>query len=456
MRQTSTANADTGATRKRRRITCPYCFEEFWDDEVHFRVETIKEGDPKFGPRIDETYQKWWDTFGGISNEVGWTEGDVKPYERPVYDPSDSEADVFKGEPYSEIGKTWNTPQGTGMITTIQEVTGEETERRVCPRCHNPLPGRYGINEVYFISVIGSTGSGKTVYLSLLAEGMRKYFAKVGLTSRPITTALTTYIATNKLKKKRGIPEGTPIAQFVQPLFIDVVKGVNGKNVTKTLVFYDIAGENCTNHEGMDNFGAFIEHSHGIMFLIDSDSDEGFDPPQLVLNAIHMSGSLLTYDAEGKEQPSKIPTAICLSKGDVLAADRPDLADVFDDIQRTDQAEFNATQYNQFQPSILRFMNETDDGHTFIEDIPRSYRTHNYFMVTQLGGNIVKDGILTRDPSPRRIDEPLFWLLHQLGIIGTSGIINPPPLPPGTPVAEVSAKEKKPSFWGRLFGGSKS
>jgi hypothetical protein len=100
-------------------------------------------------------------------------------------------------------------------------------------------------------------------------------------------------------------------------------------------------------------------------------------------------------------------------------------------------------------------MTGTKGGSTFIGAIPNHYENYNYFMVTQLGGDIVKDGILTRNPRSRRLEEPLFWLLHKLGIIGTSGIINSPPLPPGTPVAEVSVKEKKPSFWGRLFGGSR-
>ena len=66
-------------------IVCPYCFKEFMHDQVHFRLETVKndgynesdieyETDPQrkeeirtsmyFQPKNDEKYMNFWKRFG--------------------------------------------------------------------------------------------------------------------------------------------------------------------------------------------------------------------------------------------------------------------------------------------------------------------------------------------------------------------------------------------------------
>lgn len=70
----------------------------------------------------------------------------------------------------------------SGFVNRAVDAFGVSSKVRICPYCHNVLPFEFGKYPVKYISVVGITSSGKTVYLSQLLRQIETFFVKAGLT----------------------------------------------------------------------------------------------------------------------------------------------------------------------------------------------------------------------------------------------------------------------------------
>ena len=152
-----------------------------------------------------------------------------------------------------------------GFVDSVTDFYGMETKERICPYCHNPLPPNYGKYKVHFIATVGITSSGKTVYLSQLLRRMDEYMANVGLGTLNMTSANNKFLKEHPVKMDMPLPKGTLPGALSDPLFYVVLDN----NVYHTLVFYDVAGENCVKPEDMGKYGPFIENADGIIMILD-------------------------------------------------------------------------------------------------------------------------------------------------------------------------------------------
>ena len=447
-------------------ITCPYCFKLFDDADVHFRMETtfteneldstgqkrfksdiesdfnsndaerkkiLKEYERReaFVPREDAQYEFFWRDFGGTTEEPSKSRDGalaVMPYHRPVFNPHAPEH-----APYFE---QTGIEDDYGMIISATDCFGANTTRRVCPHCHNPLPGTYGKHEVEFVSIIGITGAGKTVYLSQLCRHFNTYTGKVAITSIPTTGDARAYIHKNVVAMKTPLPVGSPPERLTQPIFFDMTQRINGKQNSRTMVIYDIAGENCVDPEKMKKFGAFVEHSDGILILIDpvqfemTGSYSKAAEPVEVLNTIYN-----LFANKNQESVCKIPLAICISKGDKIAGQiiGGNLAQTsyVRDTGGMYQPLFNAADYNPMQEKLRYFIQENDNN--LFMHLSNLYNNYNYFLFSAIGTStetVNIDGVEFDAPAgppiPARIDEPILWIFHKLGYIKSHGKINEP------------------------------
>ncbi len=447
-------------------IMCPYCFDEFADDEVHFRMETVldeEDLDPKnehrtreeiemdsrftgseiraqlqeydrrekFVKRDDEKYEAFWAEFGGTTEKSsisrdGKTPG-VLPYQRPVFDPKNPEHAEF----FSEREKLSDTVNETGLVYAAYDCFGRQTQRRVCPHCHNPLPGAYGKYPVKFISVIGISGAGKTVYLSQLCKYIAKQISYFDITANPTSIYAKEYLEANPVVMGKELPIGTPPEQFLQPLCFDLVYRHNNTGRFHTVVFYDIAGENCVDHEKIRGFGKFVEHSDGIILLIDPaqfNESSNKAQPVLVLQTIYN-----LFQNKGREEVRNLPIAVCISKGDTVA--REMMQQNLDDISFLQDNSgaylpcFNAEDYNRIHDAIKDFVQRNDNElHIRLRNL---YDNYNYFLFSAIGTSVKKiEGTGLDTPAgpaiPKRIMEPVVWLLYKYKFISSHGEIHEP------------------------------
>lgn len=444
-------------------ITCPYCFSVFPDDAVHFRSERVSEGVNPFVPEDyddfeefeqnckdklssayqkareweffkesngDEKYNHFWEQHGGTTTEE--ISQQKASWRRRVLDPSNPEHQQYLKPQNDGADYKKYLYMVEDFTTSITLTSGEICTQRVCPECHNPLPNQYGKHESRFIAVIGVTGAGKTVYLSQLVYGFDDYVVKVGLAALQTTDSPLKFLRKNPVNTKVPLPGSTPPGNFLQPLFYDLSKlDEYGKRKVYTLVIYDVAGENCDMEKMHSWFNSFIVHMHGVFLLIDpmqfkvikglsyDENAEEKGSPMKVLHTIH---NTIT---EGRSGKCDIPLAVCISKSDmqdvqdVLDGELTDM--LMDDVEPvTDvsgalMTQFNAKQYNPIAVKLHDFIKENEMA---LENfINVNYSCYNYFAFTSLGCG-VENNIPEGPIIPKRIEEPLLWLLNRFGFVG--------------------------------------
>ena len=299
-------------------IKCPYCFRTFRHDEVHFRIAEA--------------------TCEHARSRNNGAEGNVfARFERQErLDPKYSEVwgDFRGGEPSAAVKKLFHIPwvndnnkdtmiegdyirDDEGFVERIRDKCNRAfSSIRICPHCHNKLPLHYGKNPQKFISIMGVSASGKTVFIKQLLskigkDGQDGILGHVGGSRVSITFPDDDK---DELEANKPLPDATITLSFKIPYFVTM----SFEKKTYDFVIYDIAGEILVNlaNEDIDRFGFFggyIEKSDAIIMLI--------DPIQLVDNpAPRYSASVMMqtlYKVFGNQQ-LKIPTAITISKSDLL------------------------------------------------------------------------------------------------------------------------------------------
>ena len=439
------------------RIICPYCFANFYQDEVLFRAETcfteddilddydievMPDGPEKVKAKIDNDlkkeflagvhprYQQFWERFNGTTEQTRRNSANINSqffenYQKPIISPKNPRHVLF-----DNIGQTAPKLDRDGFLSSVTDRFGKRTSNRVCPECCNPLPMNYGKFPVKFISIIGITGAGKTVYLSSLLDNMHIYAGKIGMTPLP-NDAVNFFIETNKIAKDVTLPQGTPAARFSQPLCYNL-QYFHSKTLqreTSTFVLYDIAGENCVDPAGIENFGPFISRSDGIIILQDPKQFDGiYNEAHSMIDTVLQT---ITNLFVGK-QYCDIPLAMCISKADRLIQDNlfePALADMLSSEVRSalDFNGFCASEYNEISRMLNDFYFHQDPATR--QALRNGFDNFNYFAVSSLNcelkdtgaRNDATDGepLLTpaEMPHPLRIEEPLFWLFTQFGFI---------------------------------------
>ena len=447
-------------------ITCPYCFKQFDDSKVHFRMETVDPDEEAFAPRTDEKYEEFWEPFGGTTELFSPSRdraGDVSPWLRPVYDPMDpSKKEVFGGSARYLVGDD--------IVIGVKDRHDVLTERRVCPECHNPLPGRYGRFPVKFISLIGISGAGKTVYLSQLCKYMGKRMGVYNFSVTPTSAYAHEYMITNRVAANALLPQPTPPERFQQPLCFDFhFRDSMGQPHSQTFVFYDIAGENLQFAEGRADiaesarrFGPFIRHSDAIIMLIDPMQFSGDDDHEDAVTALTVIDSM--FD---RERLRHLPLAVCISQAD----GKPQLPDgtidkyaptFCSDIihvpalpeMRVNEGmgeRFSVTDYNELRDRIDAFVRSMAYDVPLHTTLSMTYGCYNYFMIESIGVDLVEQEgeggfsfmVPSATPRPKRIIEPILWILSKLPI-GRGDM---------RPILEVRGFINEPGDWTCQFCG---
>lgn len=468
-------------------MICPYCFKTFSHRQVHFRMESyfdqnnlndegyqyedfqipgvVPEQDKQhllqqteeripFLIKDDPLYMDWWKQYGGTTEQAYGIDSKLpcKVYQLSVLDPSNQEhqkslqvlnPDAADVDRYLEL-------DGDGMASAVVDRFGQETRRRVCPHCHNPLPINYGKNNVQFLSVIGITGSGKTVYLSQLLSGIQEAVASLNMTATA-TTDIANFIMSNPVEEDKPLPAASVEGRFSQPMVYDLSYSAADSTIrTETIVFYDIAGEDCQSPKAMEKYGRFVQNSNAIMLLIDPQKQLDLRTknsiadgrlrmaPQVVLDTIHNTFLRLP----GTEKCS-IPLAVCVSKSDtflnyikdpeakkIAGSDMIPLRN-----ERTQDyiPEFNAEEYNKLNQEIRKLTKGP-----LMAVLRVGFLTYNFFAFSATGcaTEVRTDAAsgeayqyLTGPAMPKRIAEPLFWIFCKLGYIKPhTPILRPVPI----------------------------
>ena len=334
-------------------IMCPYCFNTFADTQTVFRAKRAfeeidrvihdsdeaqvqalfapydeYEGDVGVVPdglHVDRELVDFWALRGGVE---GYRVDDPDWY-LPHIDLSSPEA--YKMVRTTPLGSV--VPDKDGFVRDADgfayrvieryETMASEPMARLCPHCHNRLPlNDYGKYRTVFVGITGMTGSGKTVYLTQLLGSLHAYLKGTGYHLG------ASHLGVAQIKARESLPGATDISVMRRPKAINLIAD-DPADPSYTLVFYDIAGENCVDAYDDDpetlrrkeSVASYLGHMDALIFLVDpvqlpylSGGMGGLttDVGELVTKAVNLRSNNVASSSWDRS-----PVAVVISKADL-------------------------------------------------------------------------------------------------------------------------------------------
>lgn len=419
---------------------CPYCFRPFFTETVLFKAQTVytqqdlfeftvaeKESKKQYQEGEDRKYKEFWNQYPGTKVSF--------KYEK---NPTMLATAVDAGEDFAYPVAVDKKRDKDGFLFQATDGEGRDTNIRICPHCHNPLPHEYGKYPVKYIAVVGITSSGKTVYLAQLLTKIREILGRADLTTLGQMAEVDDFVEKYRIVKDRPLPRGNTTDVLTLPIPVNVVNKKDNKKYT--LVFYDIAGENCVDTEQMKKYGLFIENANGIVLIVDPmqfaelfhltisdmDKEENAPRPEKVVEAMYNAFAA----ANGTGGRSSIPLAAAISKSDMLRNYLPENLNLFHQINYEvyESFGFPAEECRNVHTEIemqLKRKGSCMQGILFCDQLAQCFPIHKFFAFSALNVEAVKkkdeNGVIystvEEDPETLRIEEPIFWVLNQMGVV---------------------------------------
>jgi hypothetical protein len=373
--------------------TCPYCFEKFRLHQAPFRCTTPG---VRCAPERDEVRARLWED----------------------------------GAPLGRVLPPGGRFAGSARCPACEQVT----RRRLCPHCHMELPQTLGRFRNLIFAVIGAKEAGKSHYLAVLIEQLRKHVGpRLDLLLEPLDQRTIERYRREfyqPLYQDKRVINAT-VQAFVDnrvqmPLVYTLTfsgKNLWGKKCIKgvvTLVFFDTAGEDLDDLDTMKTVNKYIYRSDGLIVLLDPLQ---LDPVRARLaGAVELpkrnsdTADILTRTTrlieEGlvlsPETLISIPIAVAFSKFDAVES----LLDP--------QMQLNAAARHEGGYDLADFGAVNAEMHTLLtewdsvvvlEQVSKRYRQAGFFGFSALGCHPGSAGQV-RSIVPRRVEDPFLWLLH--------------------------------------------
>lgn len=276
------------------------------------------------------------------------------------------------------------------------------------------------------IALIGAKATGKSNYIGVLVNEIKRRMSAGFQSSINMNCDANTrnmyndnyYRPLYKEKMQIGATDSGKIDPLIFP-----VDFPNGKSVT--LTFYDTAGENLDDEYIMLRNNGYLSNSKGIILLLDplqvpeireklegkvplpEENTEAFDVlDRVVQNIENKTNNMKQFD---------IPLALVFTKMDAL--------DAFDDIlpedsnlrnesDHVDRGAFVTSDFENTQIELRTLLENLLDGGG-LEAKMRRFKKYAFFGISALGCMPDENGNLPQKVSPRRVLDPLLWILAE-------------------------------------------
>jgi hypothetical protein len=381
-------------------MLCPYCFTRWSTNVAAFRCTST---DDTRCPRVAD-------------EAIGRLRGTPAPNEPRVL--------IKKGK----LGQAFAVKAGQPVRCDCGAAT-----RPVCPSCHSNLPQRFTEAAARTMALIGTRASGKSHFIAVaLHELEHRVGPKFGgslMLLDDATRDRVDNVLMPRLYGEQGVLEATESAaadhRVREPLVSRLTLGRAKDATHSNLVFFDAAGEDLQSLSVLEREARYVTQSDGLILLIDplqisavrDEFDGGSELPPVTADPYTMLGRLAALLREARGIPSGkpigVPLAIALSKSDMLRGLLPE-----------GHLLFNASANGRlFDPDAVRNLSEQLRadvagwlGERFDTFVKTEFPQAAYFAVSALGENPV-EGHLRNGVAPRRVEDPILWLLSTWGAI---------------------------------------
>lgn len=313
-----------------------------------------------------------------------------------------------------------------------------EVYQQVCPECGSELPDDYAQVNSNMVALVGPTASGKSTYLTVLINELKKETGrKLAITVEygdDSTQARYENEFYGTLFERNLILPQTPslstdLKLRDRPLVFRIAQtrkrhGGIRREVRldrATLVFFDSSGQDATMGADMTRYLRYLKHAAGIIYLIDPTTLKGAvsdvrpqpqgpvvqprSPFQVIQDA---TKTLRTSE----QRLIKAPAAVVLAKTDMLKNVVADFSPLGYTRWASGLHPDERDSVNEFVRTLLhRWEMDLDDY------MQQNYEKYALFAVSSLGRPPLGQEIAPEGIHPRRVADPLLWMLRELGLL---------------------------------------
>jgi hypothetical protein len=335
-------------------------------------------------------------------------------------------------------------------------------ERLVCPKDHIFLPENVANGQAAgeVIAVIGARASGKSNFFGVLLNSLRRQHVqhlKFDLidadTYGPGGKLTTADLYNERYWKYLFDPNRPTVVPQTDRVKGQAVRAAEDPRIPLIYMFrfhkrswhyvsrpfahripvyfmiYDAAGEDMTNPDALDHFYKFIRRATGIIFLIDpfdypglrsqlqDDVRKQLKPPQV--SPVQVVDEVIKlYHREGVRVSGRIntPVAFALTKSDLFAKTRG-LLDKNSALLRDSShpGGFDRGGCEELHREVVECIRQWDSAE-LVEKARNNFSHFQFFALSALGSQ-PKGSELIQSITPKRIADPLLWLLWIRGYI---------------------------------------
>lgn len=289
----------------------------------------------------------------------------------------------------------------------------KNTSTATCSSCNENLPPLYMKNarNLSIFSAVGFSGHGKTVYLASLLHAMEKQltrtwpkFYRQGLDVEAVKRVQENL----QLLRHGDLPESTR-RNFPRPS-IHLLAEMPQLG-SRTLLIYDPPGEAFDTDEGIERYARFVQRSPSAVFLVSLNDLQ--DPPEEDLYRL-LNTYVLGMARMGAKTKSQ-NLVVAYTKADLLTGKLRSYPATLDHLGNPDLTEMtNPRKYMNTLKTIsdqLAAFTENDfDARNFMRLARKEFKSLAFCSVSALG-TPPEDGRLSTVIEPRRVSDPLMWVL---------------------------------------------
>jgi hypothetical protein len=320
---------------------------------------------------------------------------------------------------------------------------GSRTGIRACPTCHTPLPSHFGDSDAPLIAMVGARGTGKSVFLTVLAEGLQnrmgeRFKADVRLHVEQASLEWLR-VHTQRLYREHQLAIKTPEARDGRrdPLVFEWRKKrerpllLRPDYRTSFLSFYDTAGEDVAANARIENL-TYFKAARALILMLDpfmmAGAVQTVNLPKAALDPFRNEPATINvvsnitqalrrcHGVPGREK-IKIPVAVTFAKMDAFMSTLDDN----DPIRQPPppDAVYDEDAGQLAHEAMKRLLVGRWGGYPIDKVFEDNFENYRYFGVSALGRqpNYETATLVHGAINPHRIDEPLVWLLAQFGAV---------------------------------------
>jgi GTPase SAR1 family protein len=306
-----------------------------------------------------------------------------------------------------------------------------------CPETEKEIPIDYISMKNFSIALLGAKASGKSNYIGVLINEIRTKMTSAYNCSLSITISRETKKAYEDIYYRPLYIEGHTVlatagGETPPPLIYPIrFMDENNKVVNMAaLTFYDTAGENLDDNDVIRKFNNYIMNANGIIMLLDPLQvpairkeliKNGFNdlPEQNTETAYVLSRIMDTMrNIKNVKGQIDIPIALVFTKIDVLEKYNvlKDNGWLINESGHINRGVFLKSDFDNTNMEVKDLL-ERWDGE--IIGFLKQFKKYAFFGVSALGANPAGTTIDSMGIRPRRVLDPLLWLLAENGYIKT-------------------------------------